>query len=472
MDNTPLLSLPLLAHKQALQTTFHDEAIKTLDVLVMLSVIDRDLSSPPPSPSEGDRYIVKAPGSGDPAWLDDHVAVYLDGHWLAHEPRVGWVCYVQDESALIAWDGSAWQPALDVLGGGAAQNLALLGVGTEADTTNPVSFKVNNVLCAARPAAEGGDGDLRYKLSKEAAANTLSLLLQNNFSGRAEIGLTGDDDFHFKVSADGSIWHDGIVIDKDTGEVTFPNTTGFGGAEIARRNNVLTPHENLVVKYAGAATVDIDADAVVLFDSGGLSKRFAALNATLAVTAAGANGLDTGSEGSSRWYHIWAIGKTDGTLDGLLSESASAPTLPSGYTYKGYLGAVYNDASSNFVDFIQSGDLAGTRRDLTTNQVLASGTQTSYTAISLAAAVPPTATAVCMEGGITTSTNSGFVSFAADGSGTTSIGAQSIVSSTAGVAGTIQLNAGLILMSTPQQIKYLKGGTNVLAQGIVIGWRF
>jgi hypothetical protein len=235
---------------------------------------------------------------------------------------------------------------------------------------------------------------------------------------------------------------------------------------------VLTPHENLVVKYAGAATVDIDADAVVLFDSGGDGKRFAALNETLAIASSGVNGLDTGSEGSSRWYHIWAIGKADGTVDGLLSESASAPTLPSGYTYKGYLGAVYNDGSSNFVDFIQKGDLAGTRRDLTTNQVLASGTQTSYTAVSLAAAVPPTATAVCIEGGITTSTNSGFVSFAADGSGTTSIGAQSIVSSTAGVAGTIQLNAGLILMSTPQQIKYLKGGTNVLAQGNVIGWRF
>ena len=139
MDNTTLLSLPLLANKQALQTTFHDEALKALDALVMLSVIDRDLSSPPVSPGEGDRYIVKAPGSGDDAWDDDNVVVFVDGHWKAHAPQPGWTCYVQDEAALIAWDGTAWQPALDVLGGGAANNLALLGVGTTADAANPVS---------------------------------------------------------------------------------------------------------------------------------------------------------------------------------------------------------------------------------------------------------------------------------------------------------------------------------------------
>jgi len=41
--------------------------------------------------------------------------------------------------------------------------------------------------------AEGGDGNLRYKLSKESASKTLSFLLQDNFSGRAEIGLTVTD---------------------------------------------------------------------------------------------------------------------------------------------------------------------------------------------------------------------------------------------------------------------------------------
>ena len=40
-------------------------------------------------------------------------------------------------------------------------------------------------------------------MNKETAADVLSLLLQTGFSGRAEIGLIGDDDLLFKVSPDG-----------------------------------------------------------------------------------------------------------------------------------------------------------------------------------------------------------------------------------------------------------------------------
>ena len=69
--------------------------------------------------------------------------------------------------------------------------------------------------------AEGGDGDLRYKLTKESAAKTLSLLFQDNYSGRAEIGLTGDDDFHFKVSPDGSSFVEALILDKSSGLVTL-----------------------------------------------------------------------------------------------------------------------------------------------------------------------------------------------------------------------------------------------------------
>ena len=68
-------------------------------------------------------------------------------------------------------------------------------------------------------------------MSKEAAANTLSLLFQDNYSGRAEIGLTGDDDFHFKISPDGNAWYDGIVIDRATGAVSLPNTAIAGGRD-------------------------------------------------------------------------------------------------------------------------------------------------------------------------------------------------------------------------------------------------
>jgi hypothetical protein len=233
MDKTPNLQLSLMANKQGQRSTFHDDALKALDTLVMLSVIDRDLSSPPVSPDEGDRYLVKAPGSGHAAWADDHIVVFLDGDWLPHEPRLGWTCYVQDEGVLLAWDGSSWEPAIDVLGTvSELQNLARLGLGTTADATNPLAAILNNALFAAKTVAAGGDGHLRYKLSKESAAKTLSFLFQDNFSGRAEIGLTGDDDFHFKVSADGSSWLEALTVDRSTGKLTIGQ--GFADPVAAR----------------------------------------------------------------------------------------------------------------------------------------------------------------------------------------------------------------------------------------------
>ena len=83
--------------------------------------------------------------------------------------------------------------------------------------------------------AEGGSGDLRYKLNKETAANTVSFLFQDNYSGRAEVGLTGDDDFHFKVSPDGSAWYEGIKIDRTNGKLSFPAGTASIGFR-ANRN--------------------------------------------------------------------------------------------------------------------------------------------------------------------------------------------------------------------------------------------
>ena len=97
--------------------------------------------------------------------------------------------------------------------------------------------------------AEGGDGNLRYKLSKESAAKTLSLLFQDNFSGRAEIGLTGDDDFHFKVSADGTDWIEAAVFDRTNGGLALPagfkHTTGHGECRLVKSgsNLLASPHD-------------------------------------------------------------------------------------------------------------------------------------------------------------------------------------------------------------------------------------
>ena len=233
MSASANLALPFIEGGELLPDVTLNETLRLIDSLVQLAIVDRDLNAPPGTPAEGQRWIVKASPSPTGAWAGhgNHVAAWQDGAWVFCAPQVGWFAYVIDEGALIAWNGSAWVSALAMLA--SLQNLALLGVGTTADSTNPFSAKLNNALWVAKTVAEGGDGNLRSKMSKESAAKTLSLLFQNNFSGRAEIGLTGDDDFHVKVSADGSSWLDAITIDRTTAKLTanqgFTNPTTTRG---------------------------------------------------------------------------------------------------------------------------------------------------------------------------------------------------------------------------------------------------
>ena len=202
MTDTANLALPCIEGSQAQKHITHNDALRILDTLVQLAVIERDLTTPPSSPVEGQRWIVKSAGTGAWAGHDNAIAAWQDGGWQFSAPQTGWVAFVQNEGTLLVWNGTAWGDFFSTVT--AIQNLALLGIGTTADSTNVLSAKLNNALFVSKTVAEGGDGSLRYKLSKESVAKTLSFLFQDNYSGRAEIGLTGDDDFHFKVSPDGS----------------------------------------------------------------------------------------------------------------------------------------------------------------------------------------------------------------------------------------------------------------------------
>jgi hypothetical protein len=138
--------------------------------------------------------------------------------------------------------------------------------------------------------------------------------------------------------------------------------------------------------YASAAIIVITADELVLKDSSGAAFLAEAVNVSPSLATAGANGLDTGAEAASTWYYAWVIyNPTTGTVAGLFSTSATAPTMPAGYTYKALVSAAYNDGSSNIIPYQQTGRQIAYRtfRNLVTN-----GGAVAETAIALTAFVP------------------------------------------------------------------------------------
>lgn len=199
MTDSTNLALPYLEAAQSQKHVTHNDALRALDAIVMLAVLDRDLATPPGSPANGARYLVAASPTG--AWVGHagDIAAYQDGAWAFYDPKEGWLCYVADEDVLIVFGGSSWA-------GASAQNVALLGINTTADSTNKLA-----VASAASLFTNAGAGH-QVKVNKAAAGNTASFLFQTNWSGRAEMGTTGDDNFSFKSSADGSTWYTSLVF--------------------------------------------------------------------------------------------------------------------------------------------------------------------------------------------------------------------------------------------------------------------
>ncbi|WP_052600687.1 DUF2793 domain-containing protein [Microvirga lotononidis] len=221
MSSTSHLALPLLAAAQAQKHVTHNEALACLDALVQLAVRERNRTVPPAAPEEGDRYLVGAGATGAFAAREGHVALFDLGSWRFFMPNPGWLAYVEAEDLFVVFDGDEWKPfgvAPDAI-----DNLQRLGLGTTADDLNRLSAKLNAALFTALNTDEGGSGDLRFVLNKSAEARVLSQLYQRGYSGRAETGLIGNDDFGIRVSADGSEWRDALRLDHRTGVAFFPS---------------------------------------------------------------------------------------------------------------------------------------------------------------------------------------------------------------------------------------------------------
>ncbi|MDP2739252.1 MAG: DUF2793 domain-containing protein [Pseudorhodobacter sp.] len=140
-DITTHLLLPYILAAQAQKHVTHNDALRLLDGLVQLSVLDRNLTAPPGSPADGDRYIVASGGTGLWAGWDLNVAYWVDGVWMRLVPRPGWLAWVADEATLFVWDGLAWGSV------GVPQNVsdAIFSLVNAVDPTKKALFSLSGI---------------------------------------------------------------------------------------------------------------------------------------------------------------------------------------------------------------------------------------------------------------------------------------------------------------------------------------
>lgn len=209
-QTSPRLALPLIQPAQAQKHVTHNEAIELLDMFVQLTVVAFGATTPPPSPVEGEAWALGASPNGEWANQPSTIASFRSGGWLFVTPQVGWQAYGATEGEVRVYSGADW-----VLSGGGPANLNdLPGVGVNAtsDSTNRLSVAADATLLN-----NDGAGH-QLKINKAATPDTASLLFQSAFSGRAEMGLAGTDDFAVKVS-DGTNWFTGLTVVGASGTV-------------------------------------------------------------------------------------------------------------------------------------------------------------------------------------------------------------------------------------------------------------
>ena len=213
MHTTPQLGLPYLMPAQAQKHITHNEALRLLDGLTHISVKSTLLSVPPENPMPGEGYIISETASGLWEGKENSLAYWQNGAWDIHIPQIGWIAYNEAKEEFIYYDGSQWIPLPS------PSQASKIGINTPADDIN--RFAIASEASLFTYDMQGGH---QVKINKNMSSNFASLVFQTGFSGRAEFGLTGSDDFSIKVSPDGLTWVEALKIDRLTGETLLPAT--------------------------------------------------------------------------------------------------------------------------------------------------------------------------------------------------------------------------------------------------------
>ncbi|MEZ5714816.1 MAG: DUF2793 domain-containing protein [Paracoccaceae bacterium] len=223
-DRSPNLDMPYLLPSQAQKHVTHNEALQSLDALVQLAVEALDAVTPPPSPALGECWGLGSGAQGAWAGQDGAIAVSIETGWIFLTPRDGWRAWDKAAAGVKLYRGGSWGDP----------GFAGLGVNATADGTNRLAVGADATLLSH-------DGsDHRLKVNKAATGNTASVVFQTGFTGHAEMGLSGSDDWSVKVSPDGSTWSEALCIDNANAFIGIGTATPETPLHVRRTDGTAT----------------------------------------------------------------------------------------------------------------------------------------------------------------------------------------------------------------------------------------
>lgn len=305
-NTTNRVKLPYILQSQSQKEVTHNSGLDLIDALLQAAMVSVGVNTPPASPVAGDSYILGSTPTGAWAGQAKALAFYTTG-WNFITPWEGLTVWANDVNTLYTYDGTNWILTINPT---SFQNLSMLGVNTTADATNKLAVASAAILL------NHIGGDMQVKINKNAAGNKASFLFQNGFSGRAEFGLLGDDNFTLKVSPDGSTFYDSLKMLAGSGRAALKaNGSGLSGAgttqgtatAITKQTNEFTtvgagqgailpsPEQGEFIFVANAG-----ANALSVYPASGHSINALAANASFSL-AAGKNAMFWAAT-ATKWY--------------------------------------------------------------------------------------------------------------------------------------------------------------------------
>ena len=244
-DTTTHLSLPYLLAAQAQKHVTYNEALRLLDAMVQLSVLDRTRTAPPASPADGNRHLVASGATGLWAGWDLNIAFWVDGAWIRLVPRTGWMVWIAAEGLFLVWTGSAWE----VVGEPRDVSDAVFSLVNDADPTKKATFSLAGI----------------------SAGTTRSFTLPNSSSELAILAgtqtFTGNKTFSGTLTASGTVTVSAASasIGTATTTATYGMGTGATTTGVSKTVNIGTggaSGSNTVVNI-GSATAGAGGTTVV-----------------------------------------------------------------------------------------------------------------------------------------------------------------------------------------------------------------